>query len=140
MTMINATNVPVTLPPTTPQLTALERYGRSGGDLFGDLLKFSGKTGTWTAGAQGIEVPIGTQLVAIVPEMLAGYVKWSNGELEPVPCTSPDWIMRVQAMIAASCRLFTGNPAKSESCSRLPPSWICLPLQGRLRSSYRRLR
>jgi hypothetical protein len=63
------------------QLTALERYGRSAGDLYGDLLKFSGKTGTWTAGAQGIEIPIGTQLVAIIPEMLAGYVKWSDGEL-----------------------------------------------------------
>jgi hypothetical protein len=73
----------VPVPQTTPpaQLTALERYGRSGGDLFGDLLKFSGKTGTWTTGAQVIEIPIGTQLVAIVPEMLAGYVKWSKGEL-----------------------------------------------------------
>jgi hypothetical protein len=71
--------VPQSTPPA--QLTALERYGRSGGDLYGDLLKFSGKTGAWTAGAQGIEVPIGTQLVAIVPEMLAGYVKWVDGEL-----------------------------------------------------------
>jgi len=35
----------------------------------------------WTAGAQGIEIPIGTQLVAIVPEMLAGCVKWQGGEL-----------------------------------------------------------
>jgi hypothetical protein len=81
MTMTDATNVPVPLPTTKPQLTALERYGRSGGDLYGDLLKFSGKTGSWTAGAQGIEIPLGTQLVAIVPEMLAGYVKWLNGEL-----------------------------------------------------------
>jgi hypothetical protein len=83
MTMTNATSAPVPLAQTTPstQLTALERYGRSGGDLYGDLLKFSGKTGTWTAGAQGIEIPIGTRLAAIVPEMLAGYVKWLNGEL-----------------------------------------------------------
>jgi hypothetical protein len=80
--MIMTTNVPAPLPQSAPaQLTALEKYGRSGGDLFGDLLKFSGKTGAWTAGAQGIEVPIGTQLVAILPEMLAGYVKWSDGEL-----------------------------------------------------------
>jgi hypothetical protein len=73
----------VPVPPPTPpaQITALERYGRSGGDLYGDLLKFSGKTGAWTAGAQGIEIPIGTKLVAIVPEMLAGFVKWLNGEL-----------------------------------------------------------
>jgi hypothetical protein len=81
--MIDTSNVPMPLPQATPpaQLTALERYGRSGGDLYGDLLKFSGKTGTWTAGAQGVEIPLGTQLVAIVPEMLAGYVKWSEGEL-----------------------------------------------------------
>src|SRR5262249_19057980 len=76
-------NMPVPVSPAVPpaQLTALERYGRSGGDLYGDLLKFSGKTGTWTAGAQGIEIPIGTQLVAVVPEMLAGFVKWIYGEL-----------------------------------------------------------
>ena len=76
-------NMPVPVPQAAPpaQLTALERYGRSGGDLYGELLKFSGKTGVWTAGAQGVEIPLGTQLVAIVPEMLAGYVKWLNGEL-----------------------------------------------------------
>jgi hypothetical protein len=75
------TLVPVPLPTAPAQLTALERYGRSGGDLYGDLLKFSGKTGVWTAGAQGIEIPIGSKLVAIVPEMLAGFVKWVDGEL-----------------------------------------------------------
>jgi hypothetical protein len=73
--------VPAPKPTPPAQLSALERYGRSGGDLFGELLKFSGKTGAWTAGAQGIEIPIGTQLVAIVPEMLAGFVKWIDGEL-----------------------------------------------------------
>jgi hypothetical protein len=69
--------------PTAPsvQLTALERYGRSGRNLYGELLKFSGKTGTWTSGAQGVEVPIGTQLAAIVPELVAGYVKWVDGML-----------------------------------------------------------
>jgi hypothetical protein len=81
MTTDNST-LPAPIPATGPaQLTALERYGRSAGDLYGDLLKFSGKTGVWTAGAQGIEIPLGTQLVAIVPEMLAGFVKWSDGEL-----------------------------------------------------------
>jgi hypothetical protein len=81
--MTDTSNMPVPVPQTTPpaQLTALERYGRSGGDLYGDLLKFSGKTGAWTAGAQGIEIPVGTQLAAIIPGMLAGRVKWSNGEL-----------------------------------------------------------
>jgi len=45
--MTDTSNMPVPVPQTTPpaQLTALERYGRSGGDLYGDLLKFSGKTG-----------------------------------------------------------------------------------------------
>jgi hypothetical protein len=76
------TNVPAPLPQSAPaQLRALEKYGRSGGDLYGNLLKFSGKTGAWTAGAQGIEIPIGSKLVAIVPEMLAGFVKWVDGEL-----------------------------------------------------------
>jgi hypothetical protein len=72
-----------TPPATTPtRLDALEKYARSGGGgLYGDLLKFSGKTGTWTAGAQSIEIPIGTQLVAIVPEMLVGFVQWKDGEL-----------------------------------------------------------
>jgi len=80
--MTDKSNLPAPVPATNPaQLTALEKYGRSGGDLYGDLLKFSGKTGAWTAGAQGIEIPLGTQLVAIVPEMLAGFVKWSDGEL-----------------------------------------------------------
>ena len=67
--MTNTSNMQVPIPQTTPpaQLTALEKYGRSGGDLYGDLLKFSGKTGAWTAGAQGIEIPIGVQLVAIIP-------------------------------------------------------------------------
>ena len=80
--MTDTSNVPAPLPQITPaQLTALERYGRSGGDLYGDLLKFSGKTGTWTAGAQGIEIPLGTQMVAIVPAMAGGFVRWQDGEL-----------------------------------------------------------
>jgi len=81
--MTDTSNMPIPAPKTIPpaQLIALERYGRSGGDLYGDLLKFSGKTGAWTAGAQGIEIPLGTRLVAIVPGILAGYVKWLNGEL-----------------------------------------------------------
>jgi hypothetical protein len=54
--MIDTNIAPVkpTPPATTPtRLDALEKYARSGGgSLYGDLLKFSGKTGTWTAGAQ----------------------------------------------------------------------------------------
>src|SRR5262245_62972215 len=73
----------VAVTPTAPvaQLAALEAYSRSGGNLYGELLKFSGKTGVWTAGSQGVEVPIGTQLVAIVSELVAGFVKWRDGEL-----------------------------------------------------------
>jgi|SRR5262245_38020569 len=83
MTDTNTNTTIVSAPSTTPptRLDALERYGRSAGSLYGELLKFSGKTGAWTSGAQGLEVPIGTQLVAIVPEMLAGFVKWQDGEL-----------------------------------------------------------
>jgi hypothetical protein len=80
--MIMTENVPVPVSQSTPaQISALERYGRSAGDLYGELLKFSGKNGQWTAGAQSIEIPAGTQMVAIIPEMLAGFVKWQDGEL-----------------------------------------------------------
>src|SRR5262245_59792619 len=82
--MTNTDNTAIARAPSTAppvQLNALERYGRSGGNLFGELLKFSGKTGTWTSGAQGIAVPIGTPLVALVPELVAGFVRWKDGEL-----------------------------------------------------------
>jgi hypothetical protein len=72
--------VPVT---TTPeQLTALDKYANTAsGGFFGDLLKYSGKDGSWTAGPQGVEVEHGTHLVAIIPAMLVGHVKWRDGEL-----------------------------------------------------------
>ena len=67
---------------TPAQLDAMDHYAQTAGPgLFGDLLKHSGKTGEWTAGPQGVEVPHGTELVAIVPEMLTGHVKWIDGEL-----------------------------------------------------------
>jgi hypothetical protein len=76
---------------TTPQaLAALDKYARSAGGFYGDLLKFSGKTGLWTAGPQGTEIALGTQLVAIIPAMLVGFVRWQDGELvgqEMVPLT-----------------------------------------------------
>jgi hypothetical protein len=81
----------VTTQATTPQvLAALDKYARSAGGFYGDLLKFSGKTGHWTAGPQSTEIALGTQLVAIVPAMLVGFVKWQDGELagqEMVPLT-----------------------------------------------------
>ena len=87
------TLVPVSQAPTPALLAAYDKYGRSAGGFYGDLLKFSGKTGEWTAGPQGVEIPIGTQLVAIVPEMLVGFAQWKDGELveqEMVPIT-PDY-------------------------------------------------
>jgi hypothetical protein len=45
------------------------------------LLKFSGKTGVWSYGPQNVELKKGTTLAAIVTGMLAGYVKWRDGEL-----------------------------------------------------------
>ena len=57
-------------------------YAATGGPgWYGELLKFSGKTGIWSYGPQNIELKKGTRLVAIVPEMLAGYVLWRDGEL-----------------------------------------------------------
>jgi hypothetical protein len=75
-----ALTVPAAMTPA--QLDAMDHYAQTAGPgLFGDLLKHSGKTGEWTAGPQGVEVPHGTELVAIVPEMLTGWVKWVDGEL-----------------------------------------------------------
>jgi hypothetical protein len=57
-------------------------YAATGGpSWYGELLKFSGKTGIWSYGPQNVELKKGTTLVAIVPAMLAGYVKWCDGEL-----------------------------------------------------------
>jgi hypothetical protein len=84
MTMTDASNtalMPANQAMPAARLDAYEKYGRSAGNLFGDLLKFSGKVGTWTGGAQSVEVPIGTQLVAIIPAMLTGFVRWQDGEL-----------------------------------------------------------
>jgi hypothetical protein len=96
-TMTNAlqhSNAPVTVQQTTPDaIASLDRYARSAGDLYGDLLKFSGKTGGWTAGPQSTEIAIGTELVAIVPALLVGFVRWEDGELagqEMVPL-KPDY-------------------------------------------------
>ena len=84
-------NALVAVQTTTPDLIAsLDRYARSAGDWYGDLLKFNGKDGKWTAGPQGTEIAIGTELVAIVSAMLVGFVRWEDGELvgeEMVPLT-----------------------------------------------------
>jgi hypothetical protein len=63
-------------------LRGFDDYAATGGpSWYGELLKFSGKTGIWSYGPQNVELKKGTTLVAIVPMMLAGYVKWHDGEL-----------------------------------------------------------
>jgi hypothetical protein len=69
------------VPATREQIGAYERYAATGGTFFGDLLKFNGKTGEWTAGPQGLTVSAGTQLVAVVPFMAVGHCKWRDGQL-----------------------------------------------------------
>jgi hypothetical protein len=65
--------------------TAIDKYSdyasTGGPGWFGELLKFSGKTGIWSAGSQGLEIAKGTKLVAILPAMQVGFVKWKGGEL-----------------------------------------------------------
>jgi hypothetical protein len=48
---------------------------------FGELLKFNGKSGLWTYGKEGLPIEDGRILVAILPEALAGHVRWQDGEL-----------------------------------------------------------
>jgi hypothetical protein len=73
----------VTVPaaPTPETLKAFDRYGRNAVGFYGDLLKFSGKTGAYAAGQQNVTVPIGTELAAIVPSILAGCTLWKDGEI-----------------------------------------------------------
>jgi hypothetical protein len=84
-----------TIPKATPALVAAyDKYSRSvAGGFYGDLLKFSGKTGEWTAGPQSTDIAIGTTLVAIIPEMLVGYVRWEDGEKidEALTPITPDY-------------------------------------------------
>ncbi len=66
----------------TGSIEKFDDYAATGGPAwYGELLKFSGKTGIWSYGPQNVELKKGMTLVAIVPAMLAGYVKWRDGEL-----------------------------------------------------------
>jgi hypothetical protein len=68
--------------PSSGTIDGLSKYGKTGApSWYGDLIKFSGKAGDYTAGSQGLEIEKGRILVAIVPEMLAGHVLWKDGEL-----------------------------------------------------------
>src|SRR5262245_35165153 len=85
MTNTNSTAI-ILAPASIPAVKAdaFAAYGRTGtgaDGLFGDLLRHSGRTGTWSAGPQGVEIPAGRQLAAVVTEMLAGFVRWEGGEI-----------------------------------------------------------
>jgi hypothetical protein len=57
-----------------------EKYGRAASNrrFIGDLLKF-GKDGTYTAGQENREIERGTQLVAYMPTLRVGWVRWEDG-------------------------------------------------------------
>jgi hypothetical protein len=59
-----------------------DAYAKTGAPAwFGELLKFNGKTGEWSAGKENLPIEQGRMLAAVVPEMLAGHVLWVDGEL-----------------------------------------------------------
>ena len=67
---------------STDDVEGLAGYAKTGAPTwFGDLLKFNGKSGDWSFGAQGLPMEDGQILVAVVPEMLAGHMLWKDGEL-----------------------------------------------------------
>jgi hypothetical protein len=60
----------------------LDAYAKTGAPAwFGELLKFNGKTGEWSAGKENLPIEQGRVLAAVVPEILAGHVLWMDGEL-----------------------------------------------------------
>jgi hypothetical protein len=66
---------------TTSNKNVWESYGdvQSGrNNIVGKLLKFS--KGEYLAGQDGDEVPEGTQLVAIMDSLMAGWVKWEDSK------------------------------------------------------------
>src|SRR5262245_54379076 len=67
---------------TTPTATAnyYEKYGQaaSGRTFVGDLLKF-GKDGVYVAGQESREIARGTQMVAYMPSLRSGWVRWEDG-------------------------------------------------------------
>ena len=67
-------------PPEHPYTNAFEAYGNAVAPrmIVGTLLKFS-QGFNFQAGQDGPEVPVGSVLVAIMPTLAAGWVKWENG-------------------------------------------------------------
>jgi hypothetical protein len=87
LTEIKATTGSALIPAAARELTAemmegLEAYAKTGAPAwFGELLKFNGKTGDWSAGKENLPIEQGRLLVAVLPEMVAGHVLWRDGEL-----------------------------------------------------------
>jgi len=53
---------------STDDVEGLADYAKTGAPTwFGDLLKFNGKSGDWSFGAQGLPMEDGQILVAVVP-------------------------------------------------------------------------
>jgi hypothetical protein len=65
---------------TTSTKNPFEQYSEAVGAnrIVGDLLKFS--KGEYLAGRDGVEVPEGTEMVAILDELLVGWLKWENNK------------------------------------------------------------
>lgn len=67
---------------TAQERNYFEQYGdqASQRNLVGQLLKFS--KGDWLAGEDSDEVPVGTKLVAIMDQVMVGWVKWRDNRPE----------------------------------------------------------
>jgi hypothetical protein len=66
-------------PVATATPNAWETYGNAATArrFVGDLLKFS--KGEFLAGVDGFEVPIGTELAAVMDSLITGWVRWRDG-------------------------------------------------------------
>ena len=66
--------------PATNETNPFVEYGRAAtarGGIEGTLLKFN--KGDFIAGQEAEEVPLGTQLVALVDKLMTGWVYWQDG-------------------------------------------------------------
>jgi hypothetical protein len=69
---------PAVKPTPSTEPDVFEQYGNeiSQRNIVGDLLKFS--KGDWLRGQEGEEVPIGTQLIVNMDELLHGWIRWED--------------------------------------------------------------
>lgn len=66
---------------STPTDNYFSSYARAANNrtIVGDILKFS-RFGEWTAGQNDEEIEEGTQFVALMDELMVGWVKWQDGK------------------------------------------------------------